>query len=148
MNNTLLKQILIRHEGRITKVYKDTLNLKTAGVGHLLLGADRDLEVGTAVSDKQIDTWFENDISRSIWIAKSLIPELDSLDDVRQVVLVSLCFNMGNRVANFQKMLTAVHLKRWDEAAAQLQDSTWFKQVGHRGPELVEGLRTGAFGFL
>jgi hypothetical protein len=42
-------------------------------------------------------------------------------------------------------MLRAAEASAWDQAADELMDSLWYQQVGLRGPELVEQLRTGVF---
>jgi len=42
-------------------------------------------------------------------------------------------------------MLDAAEKGNWDRASDELMDSKWFRQVGLRGLELVEQLRTGAW---
>ena len=147
MNIQLLQTILIRHEGAKLNVYKDSLGLLTVGVGHLVLSRDN-LSYGEAITEARQQALLETDIQRSILLAKNYMPLIDTLDDVRWVVLVSLAFNLGNRLSGFKQMLSAVNNNKWDEAALQLQDSKWFTQVGRRGPELCFALRNGRFGFM
>lgn len=147
MNQELLKEELIRYEGIEHKVYLDTLGLKTAGIGHLLTGPERDMAVGTAVSDKQIEEWYAKDIPRSIHIARNVVKNYDQLDQVRQRVLVQLAFNMGNRLAGFKKAIAAIESCDFKRAADELQDSKWFTQVGRRGPETCYAMRTGSYGW-
>ena len=147
MNLQLLKEELIRYEGREQKVYLDTLGLKTAGVGHLLLSADRELPVGHIIADSVIDKWFDADIIRSTYIAKSCVTNFDQLDDTRQRILIQLAFNMGNRLLGFKKTLALIEQSKFAKAADELQDSKWFTQVGRRGPETCYALRTGLYGW-
>ena len=43
----------------------------------------------------------------------------------------------------FKKMLLAVEKQDWDEAANQMLDSRWSKQVGNRSKELADIMRQG-----
>ena len=43
----------------------------------------------------------------------------------------------------FHLMIAAANKGDFEEAANQLKDSVWYSQVGDRGVELVEQLRTG-----
>ena len=66
------------------------------------------------------------------------------LDDVRARVLVDLCFNMGwARLSGFHHFIAAMCLGNYQGAAAELENSQWFGQVGVRGPRLVNMVRTG-----
>jgi GH24 family phage-related lysozyme (muramidase) len=67
------------------------------------------------------------------------------LDEVRQAALLSLAFNLGNRLEQFKNFLMAVRVQQWEVAAAHLQNSKWFGQVGHRGPRLVSMIHTGTY---
>jgi len=147
MNLDLLKEELIRYEGRKKAVYLDSLGLKTAGVGHLMIGADRELPVGHTIADSVIDIWFDADILRSTHIARSCVKNFDQLDDARQRILTQLAFNMGNRLLGFKKTLALIEQNKFTEAADELQNSKWFTQVGRRGPETCYALRTGYYGW-
>jgi len=78
----------------------------------------------------------ETDLSNFVWYA--------SVDAVRQSVLVELAFNMGiHKLQGFHNMLAACEKADWPKAASELQNSAWFTQVGHRGPQLVRLLHDG-----
>ena len=135
----LIKQLEI-DEGRSKRIYLDTAVPPkwTGGVGRNL--TDR------GFSDDEIDLMLANDIKLAEKDARSLVPGFDRLDDVRQEVLVNMSFNLGySRLAGFKKFLTAVNSSRFAEAAAEMEDSKWFKQVGQRGVRLRDAMRTGAF---
>ena len=138
MNLDLLKQELMRYEGYSSKVYLDTLGLPTVGVGHL----DRSMLVDTIYSPQQIDSFFQQDIANAVKIVDSLGL---NLDEVRYRVLVNLCFNLGNKINQFVHFLGACKIGDWATASAQLRSSTWFSQVGHRGPETCYAILNGRY---
>lgn len=147
MNLQLLREEIERYEGVVYKVYLDTLGLKTAGIGHLLIGAEQDLLLGSPVTKEQVDKWYAADIIRCTFIAKSCVSNFDRLDDTRQRVLTQLAFNMGNRLLGFKKCLAAIEKSDFTRAADELQNSKWFTQVGRRGPETCFAMRTGTYGW-
>lgn len=145
MNLQLLRDELIRYEGCKYVVYLDTLGLKTAGIGHLLVGDERNLAVGTPVSKQQVEKWYAQDALRSSMIAQKCVKNFNQLDDCRQRVLAQLAFNMGNKLLQFKKTLAAIESLNFNKAADELQNSKWFTQVGRRGPETCYALRNGKY---
>ncbi|MDM0042168.1 glycoside hydrolase family protein [Variovorax sp. J22R193] len=146
-NKHLLQSVLTRHEGKVNKVYLDSLGYKTAGIGHLLVGDETSMAVGTIVSEEEIQAWFEKDCEDAIAFARKFVPGLDGLDEVRQIVIVSLAFNLGGKLAQFKNSLKFINAKDWSNAAANLKLSKWYGQVGRRGPELCSALEKGFFGY-
>lgn len=66
------------------------------------------------------------------------------LNKVRREILLNMAFNMGlPTLAKFKKMWAAIKLQDWEEAAKQMLDSKWAKQVGYRANELADAMRTG-----
>lgn len=138
MNKERLKKQLETDELRSKKIYADTVGKVSGGIGRNL--TDR------GFSEDEIDLMYANDIKIAEKDARALVPGFGRLDDVRQEVLVNLAFNLGyNRLAGFKKFLAAVNSSRFDEAAAEMQDSAWFRQVGQRAVRLRDAMRTGAF---
>jgi len=134
-NLPILKAQLRRHEGLRFKPYKDT-------VGKLTIGVGRNLD-DKGISEQEADFLLENDIQDAC-IDASTLPGFDSAGSVRQCVLVNMVFNMGiYRVRKFSRMLAAVALQNWHEAAEQMLSSLWADQVGDRAKELAEQMRTG-----
>ena len=55
-----------------------------------------------------------------------------------------MVFNLGlSRFEKFKKTIAAIESGNYAKAAAEMVLSDWFIQVGNRGPELVEMMRTG-----
>jgi len=68
------------------------------------------------------------------------------LDFVRRQVLIDMCFNMGwPTLSNFKKMFAALKDGDYEEAANQMIDSKWYRDVKKRAEYLVESMRTGVW---
>lgn len=149
MNNTQLKTALLRFEGYKREVYLDSATPpnKTVGIGHMLTGQDALMPVGTDVSDQQIQNWFNLDVLLATSRAKQIVPSFDTLDDVRQQAVVTLTFNLGNRLSGFPHFLAAIQNKDWQEAANQLRNSQWATQVKTRCDETCDALVNGFWNF-
>ena len=71
-------------------------------------------------------------------------PIVLQLDDIRQMCLVDMGFNMGvPRLMKFVKMWGAIEVGDFYEASEQMLDSRWAKQVGKRSEHLAEMMRSG-----
>lgn len=131
-----LKKQLARHEGYRRHPYRCT-------AGKLTVGYGRNLEargIGKRIAGLMLD----EDIAHHRALLLKQFPRLDELVPARQAVLVNMAVNMGiTRLLGFRRMLAAVEAGDFPEAAAEMQDSRWFHQVGPRAVELVEQMRAG-----
>jgi len=135
MNIDRLKSDLIRHEGMRLKPYKDTIGKLTIGIGRCLD------DVG--ISEDEALMLLEHDLESAIKWVRTLV-DFDSLDTVRQEVLVNMAFNVGiARLREFVHMLNAVAEGDFEKASKEMLDSVWAGQVGARALELAERMRTG-----
>ena len=133
-----LIQKLIEHEGLELKPYKDTLGILTIGIGRNLedRGISEDEAVYLAKNDVQI-------VEKELLAAQ---PCVDTLDSVRQLVLIDMAFNMGvPRLCKFKKMWNAIHEKNFEAASLEMLDSRWARQVGRRATLLSEAMKKGEF---
>jgi len=133
--NRLAAQLRL-HEGVEHKPYKCT-------AGYLTIGVGRNIEE-RGLSDDEIDYILNNDVNIA---TDELVDTFDwyaDLDDVRQRVVVDMVFNLGMpRFKQFQNMIAAIEESDWSEAAAQMMDSRWAKQVGARAERLRDMMETG-----
>jgi lysozyme len=124
------------HEGVEHKPYKCT-------AGYLTIGVGRNIEE-RGLSDDEIDYILNNDVNIA---TDELVDTFDwyaDLSDVRQRVVVDMVFNLGMpRFKQFQNMISAIEAGDWSEAAAQMMDSRWAKQVGARAERLRDMMETG-----
>lgn len=125
-------------EGKRTRVYADTVNKLTVGVGRNI--SDR------AFSEDEIALMLKNDIAI---VEKDLdrhLPWWREMSEARQNVLANMAFNLGIiRLKGFENTLTLMRAGRYDAAAAEMLDSKWAKQVGARAVRLSLLMRKGEF---
>ena len=138
------KTEITQHEGRVLKIYQDSLGYKTLGIGHLCQATDPEAnwEVGREVSEEVVNQYFEIDFEKHYKEAIHIFgneEDFAKLPENIQRVLVNMCFNLGGtRLSKFKNMLKACREHNWDEMAVQMEDSRWFGQVGLRSIELKE----------
>lgn len=134
-----LRRHLLVDEGMRLKPYTDT-------VGKLSIGIGRNLtDVGISASEAYY--LLENDIEKSYRDLVGRFPWVLRLDDVRQVVLTNLAFNMGiNGLATFVNTLGAVQRGAYSTAANGLRRSKWYRQVQRsRSERLIQMMITGVW---
>lgn len=60
------------------------------------------------------------------------------MPELAQAALLNQCFNLGwPRLSTFKKMLAALQRGDYHDAAAEAEDSKWFRQVGERGKRVA-----------
>jgi lysozyme len=130
----LIKQ-LKKHEGVELKPYKCTSNKLTIGIG-------RNLE-DVGISEHEAEFLLMNDLDTYMTAAKTY-DWYAGLNDARKAVIVNMLFNMGQTNFNkFLKMKQALDVGDHAEAAKQMLDSRWAKQVKGRSAELSKQMEAG-----
>lgn len=130
-----IRNLLILHEAKRNEIYEDSEGLATIGIGHCL---DR-----KAISDAAVYQIFEDDLD-DVMRQVSTLSFWDDLNEVRQAVLIDMCFNLGFRgLKNFKKMMSALKVGDYVEAAAQMIDSKWSRQVKTRAARLEKMMISG-----
>ena len=135
-DRSLLKAELTRDEGRMNRIYVDTVGKVSGGIGRNL--------TDKGFRDNEIDLMYQNDIAETeAWLDRNL-PWWRSLDPVRQRVMMNMAFNMQGKLLTFVNTLAAI--KRGDYAAAAdgMLASKWASQVGDRAKRLADMMRSGA----
>ena len=127
---TLIERIK-RHEGLRLKPYRCTS-------GKLTIGYGRNLE-DNGISAAEADTLLNTDIKRCEAECQKALPCFTQLNATRQGVIVELDFNLGlTRLLGFKKMLAACEQGNYEQAAREMLDSLWARQVGQRAVTLAE----------
>lgn len=137
MNKNLF-DIIKKHEGLRLKPYKCT-------AGKLTIGFGRNLD-DKGISIEEAEFLLNNDISKCMAELRRNISWFDSIDSVRQDVLIDMCFNLG--IGGLLKFKTTLeHIKRgeYDLAADCMLSSLWARQVGDRAVELSNMMRIGKY---
>lgn len=82
-----------------------------------------------------------NDVHETWELVLEKLPWAQSLSEARQGVLLNMAFNLGiDGLLGFKQMLLHMRYGRWTDAARELVDSTYAKQVGKRAERLAQQL--------
>ena len=142
--NSLLIDMLKRHEGEVKKNGRHVAYMCPAGHWTIGIGRNIDPNGGIGLSDEEVDMLLEGDILRVIKELSAEYPWFNSLDDVRKNALIDISFNLGaTRLRLFKKALAAMEVADYSLSADEFMDSRWAKQVGSRAIELTEMIRNG-----
>tara|TARA_R110002020_G_C15775951_1_gene728645 strand:+ start:108 stop:524 length:417 start_codon:yes stop_codon:yes gene_type:complete len=130
---------LKRHEGLVLQPYRCT-------EGKLTIGYGRNLD-SNGISKLEAEKMLYNDVDETIDNLNNLIPDIMmQLNQARKGVIINMAFNLGiHGLLKFKKMIAALEVGDYDEAAIQMMDSKWARQVGKRAIELSEQMRTGKY---
>ena len=135
MDMSNLKKPIIRHEGKKKKLYKCTADKWTIGVGHNI--------EDNGLSEAAIQFIFEEDLSTAIAECHRNIIGWENMPGTVQEALVNLVFNMGiNRLMQFKKTLGYLRHGEFEEAADELLDSRYARQVPSRAQEVSDMIRS------
>tara|TARA_R100001377_G_scaffold62596_1_gene38439 strand:- start:50 stop:502 length:453 start_codon:yes stop_codon:yes gene_type:complete len=144
MNVENLRKQLEIDEGVKYEVYKDHLGYPTFGIGHLILDSDPEYgwSDGKAVNEDRVIEAFESDLQGVLSDCKLLYSDFDSLPEDAQEIIANMMFNMGRpRLSKFKGMKRGVDNRDWHEAADEMVDSAWYRQVPNRAERLVTRMR-------
>jgi len=132
---TLVAQLQV-DEGKENFPYVDTTS-------HISIGVGRNLTTN-GISDDEMMTFLDNDIAQVETLLDQHLPWWRTVDDVRQLVLMNMTFNMGiGGLLTFVHFLAAVKAGNWTVAAQQMTASRWAQQVGARATRLEQIILTG-----
>lgn len=128
---------LIRDEGEVLHAYKDSLGYWTIGVGRLIDGRK-----SGGITRAESRYLLANDIEGKIRALDEAIPWWKGLDDTRRRVLVNMAFNLGIAgLLGFRATLAAIKRGDYEQAAINMLDSKWSRQVGARAVRLAALMR-------
>lgn len=151
-------EFIKKDEGEKLKLYKDTLNFWTIGIGHLvsknpdynynisLLDKKFNRKTNGTITELESQQLFKEDLSNVYTaISKSELSGVySSLDSTRQMALVNMCFQMGvSGVLQFKKAIAAMKNKDWNSVAINLKDSHWYHQTTNRAERIINIFLTG-----
>lgn len=129
-----ISEQLRKHEGEKLKPYLCTSGKITIGVGRNL--QDR------GISKLESEFMLQNDIDQSIKELSENISFYHNLPDNIKKVLIDMCFNIGiGGLMKFTKTLRYIEEKRYAEAAKEMLNSKWSKQVGQRAITLSQMIK-------
>jgi hypothetical protein len=116
-------------EGRTDRVYLDTRDYPTAGIGHLLTDEEQEIyEIGEYIPRPIVDEWLRKDSERA-WLASYNQSQGIACEALREP-LFHVCYQLGagwNRIHRRTWSLLKAH--EWERAAVEATDSRWFDQT-------------------
>ena len=149
MSDSFLERLatqLAEHEDVRLQVYDDATGRPILPgdtvQGHPTIGVGRKLDDDRGVSHDEAMMLLQNDL---VWVARKAETYgfWGKLDTARQMVVMNMIFNMGNRFDGFKKMHAAMDAGDYAEAAVQMLDSRWAAQVKGRADMLADQMREG-----
>jgi lysozyme len=137
MIDDLIKQ-LRRDEGEVLHAYHCSEGWLTIGIGRLV-----DAKKGGGITREEAAYLLGNDIQRVTRELQSSLPWVIRLSEPRMGALMNMCFQLGLAgLLRFKNTLALIRDGRYDEAAAEMLDSTWAKQTPERARRLALQMRT------
>ena len=134
--DSLISQ-LISDEGIRLKPYRDSLGVLSIGIG-------RNLD-DVGITQDEAMLLLQNDIRKAYADLTTALPWVQTLDDVRQNVLIAMTFNMGiGGLLRFKNTLNLIKRHEYNQAASAMLQSLWATQIGARAKRLADQMRTGS----
>ena len=132
-----LREKLKQSEGLRLKPYRDS-------EGYLSIGYGRCLDA-KGISRAEAEILLDADIYHaSAQYLKLPWSKVKSLNENRRRVIVEMIFNLGlGGVLNFKRMWAAIERADFDQAADEMLDSKWHKQVKGRAIRMADEMRNG-----
>lgn len=125
-------------EGVRNKAYKDSLGIWTIGVGH----TGKEVKSGLVWTDKQINDQLAIDIDSARKIAEGFT-FFNSLNDPRKAAVINMCFQLGNKLTQFTRMLGAIRDEKYALAETYGLQSLWAQQTPKRAKRVLRQLASG-----
>ncbi len=131
-----LKRSLVKHEGCKEFPYIDSVGKITIGIGYNL--SDRGMPADWINAQCASDVAYLYDqFIKFEWF--------HFLNSDRQGVLLDMAFMGFKKFLEFTKLISALELKDYDQAAKEMLKSKWATQVKYRAVELAEGMKSGVY---
>lgn len=139
--------LIKQNEGFSATVYLCPAGFHTIGYGHNCdAHGDLDAYINRTISPAEADDLLLTDIDDALKDLTNSVRTFDSLDEVRQAVLIDMCFNLGiNGLKKFKKFLGYLLVGNYRESAREMYSSKWFTQVPLRASKNMFMILTGEY---
>ena len=141
MNYDKLIESVKKHEGYRDVVYRDTLNKRTIGFGHLCV--EDHWEDGKKYDKEYLEKILKEDLQYAINQGEGMCKDLKISDDAK-FLIIEMIFQLGSAgVQKFRRMWSALEEDppNYFEAHVQMLDSRWAKQTPERATEMSEQMK-------
>lgn len=145
---------LKHHEGAVRNkrgnhvAYRCPAGALTIGYGHNLSANPLpNYGEGSIMLEAEAETLLKKDIEAHEADLLRALPWTGKLDPVRFAVLVNMCFNLGlGGLLTFKNTLRHIERGKYTDAACNMRQSKWARQVGRRASVLARMMDTGQWG--
>ena len=141
MNYDKLIESVKKHEGYRDTMYRDTLNKRTIGFGHLCV--EDHWEDGKKYDKEYLEKILKEDLRYAINQGEGMCKDLKISDDAK-FLIIEMIFQLGSAgVQKFRRMWSALEEDppNYFEAHVQMLDSRWAKQTPERATEMAEQMQ-------
>ncbi len=140
-----LFDVLKFEEGYREQPYYCSENYPTIGIGTKIGTKNAPLKYfDFTVSERVAKVLLEEETESNIERLR-LLPWFVSLEADRKVIIESMCYQLGyTGVMKFKKMIAAIEVSDFNEAAVQMLDSRWAKQTSKRANRHAQVMRCGS----
>tara|TARA_R100000750_G_scaffold3012_2_gene2633 strand:- start:33 stop:467 length:435 start_codon:yes stop_codon:yes gene_type:complete len=141
MNYDKLVESVKKHEGYRDVVYRDTLNKRTIGFGHLCV--EDHWEDGKKYDKEYLEKILKEDLQYAVNQGEGMCKDLKISDDAK-FLIIEMIFQLGSAgVQKFRRMWSALEEDppNYFEAHVQMLDSRWAKQTPERATEMAEQMQ-------
>ena len=130
-----------RHEGFRNTVYKDTLDKRTVGYGHLCV--EDFWEDGKEYDEEFLTSILKKDLKNAVEGAERLLKNCSILHNSAKEIVIEMVFQLGETgVSKFKNMLKALENgPDYKVASIEMLDSRWAKQTKNRAEELANEMK-------
>lgn len=147
MNRAAMLDLLIKDEGLRLDLYDDatgkTIRKGSVVEGHPTIGIGRALDVYPLTREEAVYL-SEQPLKHAEEALDRNLLGWRSLSEVRQIVLMSMVYQMGwGGVSKFVKFLAAIRRMDFTDAAREMRDSAWAQQTPARCERLAKMMETG-----
>ena len=132
-----VKNRIKTHEGFRSKVYKDTLNKRTVGYGHLCV--EDWWEDDKEYTQAELERIFDKDFDKAEDGMKRLCDEFKCSEIKQEAkdIITEMVFQLGQTgVKKFKNMWKHLSKLEYSLAKIEMLDSRWAKQTPNRAKEL------------
>ena len=131
-------ELIKRHEGYRQFAYRCPAGKLTIGYGTMIEKG------GPGISKEVAAMALADEVAKVVAALMKSLPWFQSLDEVRQAVLIDMGYNLGiTGLLSFKNTLAHVEAGRYTAAAENMKKSRWFTQVGSRATRLCWMMENG-----
>ncbi|MDP2926090.1 MAG: LysM peptidoglycan-binding domain-containing protein [Nanoarchaeota archaeon] len=155
INYKELYKTLIKHEDVRTKVYLDSKEIQTIGVGFNLrkegakerieeLGYDYGKVLRGEQEIKRLEAYnlMREDLAMAVLHAKDYMGgSWDGLHEDAKEILVDMAYNMGENLGGIWSLRACLKAGKYEDAARRMETYQWYKETGRRAKGLVAKMK-------